>query len=297
MINDLYTPLYVSETMTFPEPLKKDSIEFFLKELKKAHNHINFDVEILEMTHQQFINVASKWVHAPAIDNFSTSIINRYLSKDLTPRSYNFLQGHAPEYMSTNISDRGRFFCFNKIHSFLTTPFTHFRIPFSIGLVDKQFCIHPGNFRFMAMKFLPKDKTCSVIITLDRPENRLLLDTIISQQNFLARYNLKHLTDEQIVKILRVDEFNYASIQYSKASGLQIYEHHPMLTEYYQDYTISLNEVNIDDGKHAPVIREIVVNNIQIAKLEFYRTIDPGTQQIVKVYGNRWILPEEQVLL
>lgn len=277
---NLTNPTYVSKLIDFST---ENSIDNFLHDFKKAISENNLVISLYTMTHRQFIEIVSNWTEAPVIDNFATSIIRKYTNLDYTPRSYHYSNSNDLDYTGEYINDRARFYCFNKIHSFLTIPFRYFRIPFSIGLNNDTIYIHPGNFRFMAMKFLPKDSICSVMVT-NVDKNRELIEYINKTKNYITNQLVSEYTDSELVKILRVADYKHASIQISSASGLQIYEHHPALKEYEQEYTISLNNINEYNKYRESCNKEIVVNNIRVATL-----VDLGVD-------TRWVLPDKQVL-
>jgi len=220
-IPNVLADLYVSKQMHGAN-IAHDIVNVARKQLK-AHN---LECTAFSITHNQFIELRGY------------PDINSFVKEHVLQNQYRARISHYPaSYRTINDNtSRDRFYELIKVHHFMTEPFTGYKVPFSMGIINEQPHHHPGNTRFRCMPILPLDSKMWVMVT-NLPINIQLLEKI-SKLEHADSFTFSQTSDTEIINKLDLCSYEHTTIWLSSTIGLQIMEQCSKLEIFNKRYSI-----------------------------------------------------------
>lgn len=230
--------VYSSKILNDPEHIASEMIQ--------CREFGDKEVVIIETNHRDFMRLVASYPNEEIdeSDFFIEKTIDVYFKQqilefDYRPRTYTYEVPYRGQPEGDNIN-RHSFYDLTKAYYFMKNSFSHFRVPFSVGINgDGKVDFHPGNARYRCMYFLPRDKPLKLLIT-DFEQNKDLVNYFDSRFKFKWG-RLSDLSAPEILYYFRLNEFKYTNVCFGSDLGFAIIEQQQSLPEWQEEYTIEFN--------------------------------------------------------
>lgn len=244
------------ERVIYPDVVTDEVCDDIVTGMLDLLSKYDMTASAYKITGSQFLHL---YHHIASKDNISSRVHNYIndviLKKNHSPRTYFFTGDQSKNHLDriNNKSDDWGFYELSKVYNFMVNPPEYFRLPMSVGELNGNMVIHPGNTRITCLSFLEEDLPLTMIVS-DYSQNKKIKDWI--DQHSYQGLPIIDENRELLKNVLHIKELYSPHLLWRVPEGIQITEPMQKLKEHHIDYLVEFDGSNFHINNRLVIYKE-----------------------------------------